>query len=118
MKTSTGKPTKAERARFAMFQGLGCICCLLRFGTTNLSYEVHHIMRGGRRLGHWYSLPLCERHHRTRYQRGAWTSIADGSKAFSLIHGTELDLWLKVQHILKLSDELPRSKIVPRRAHG
>lgn len=117
MRTSTGKPTQREQARFDMFPALGCICCLLRFGTTNLSYDVHHIISGGRRLGHWWSLPLCPQHHRYK-GTGPWTSIANGSKAFSRIHGTELDLWLKVQHILNLDDEFPPSKIVPRRVHG
>lgn len=117
MKTSTGTPTKAERERLNRLSDIGCICCLLSFGDKNPIYEVHHIVQT-KRLGHWYTLPLCVRHHRIRYQGGLWTSIADGSKAFQKYHGTELDLWLKVQHMLNLSDELPASKIVPRRVHG
>lgn len=94
---------------------IGCICCLLRTGVQNYHCEVHHIVRGNKRLGHWYTLPLCRSHHRIRGVGGIFTSIADGSKAFTRVHGTELDLWLKVQHMLELSDELPPTKVLARR---
>jgi Recombination enhancement, RecA-dependent nuclease len=94
---------------------IGCICCLLRTGVQNYHVEVHHIVRGNKRLGHWYTLPLCRSHHRIRGVGGIFTSVADGSKAFNKIHGTQLDLWIKVQHMLELSDELPPTKILPRR---
>jgi Recombination enhancement, RecA-dependent nuclease len=94
---------------------IGCICCLLRTGVQNYHVEVHHIVRGNKRLGHWYTLPLCRSHHRIRGVGGIFTSVADGSKAFNKIHGTQLDLWVKVQHMLELSDELPATKVLPRR---
>lgn len=94
---------------------IGCVCCLLRTGVQNYHAEVHHIVQGNKRLGHWYTLPLCRSHHRIRGVGGIFTSIADGSKAFKRIHGTELDLWLKVQHMLGLPDELPTTKVLPRR---
>jgi hypothetical protein len=105
-----------EARRINRMKGeIGCILCLLRTGVPNYHVEVHHIVRGNKRLGHWYTLPLCRSHHRIRGNGGIFTSIADGSKAFTKIHGTELDLWTKTQHILGLSDELPASKILPRR---
>lgn len=115
LKTSTGSPTKAERERWARFEEIGCICCLLSFGQKQPRYEVHHLLQGGRRLGHLYSIPLCETHHRGRSISGLWTSIAQGSKAFNAVHGSQWDLWVKTQHILQLSDELPASKLVSRR---
>lgn len=116
MNHSTGKATKPEVERIKrLVLEVGCICCLLRFGVYNGHVEIHHIVRGNRRLGHWYTLPLCTAHHRAKGE-GPMTSIANGSKAFTAMHGTELDLWLKVQHMLKLSDELPTSKRVPRRS--
>lgn len=115
MKTSTGKATKREAARIKrLFTDVGCICCGLAFGMRNCQIEVHHIVQGNRRLGHWYTLPLCVAHHRVKGVAG-WTSIANGTKAFSRVHGSELDLWLKVQHMLGLSDELPQTKIMARR---
>lgn len=94
---------------------IGCILCLLRTGVPNYHVEVHHIVRGNKRLGHWYTLPLCRSHHRIRGNGGIFTSIADGSKAFNKIHGTQLDLWVKVQHMLELPDELPPTKVLQRR---
>lgn len=107
--------TEAEKARIKrLFLEIGCICCRLRFGHYNSLIEIHHIVRGNKRLGHWYTLPLCHAHHQTK-SIGVWTSIANGRKAFSAVHGDELDVWLKVQHMLGLDDELPKSKRVPRR---
>jgi len=117
VRTSTGSPTKAERERWALFPRVGCITCLLRFGEKNPLYEIHHILQGNKRLGHWYSLPLCTSHHRIP-GLGPWTSIANGRRAYQRVHGTELDQWLKLQHMLNLSDELPSSKLVPRRVPG
>lgn len=115
MKNNASAATKAEKERIKrLFLGVGCICCLLRFGLKNSHIEIHHIVRGNKRLGHWYTLPLCHPHHQQRGD-GPWTSIANGRKAFAAIHGDELDLWLKVQHMLGLDDELPPSKVLPRR---
>lgn len=115
MKHSTGKATKSEVERIKrLILEVGCICCRLRFGSYNGHVEIHHIVRGNKRLGHDYTLPLCTAHHRAPGE-GAMTSIANGRKAFERVHGTELDLWLKVQHMLGLPDELPATKVLPRR---
>lgn len=110
------RATTAEAHRINRMKGeIGCICCLLRTGVQNYNVEVHHIVQSSKRLGHWWTLPLCRAHHRIRGVGGIFTSIADGSKAFKRIHGTELDLWLKCQHMLELPDDLPTTKILPRR---
>ena len=114
MKTSTGSPTKAEQERLDLLRNVGCICCLMRFGSEVPEYEIHHIVQGDRRLGHWYTLPLCFNHHRGKMLSGDWTSIAQGSKAFSKVHGTELEIWGKLQRMLGLDDTLPPTKIVSR----
>jgi hypothetical protein len=115
VKNNAPAATKAEKDRIKrLFLEVGCICCLLRFGLKNSHIEIHHIVRGNKRLGHWYTLPLCHSHHQQK-DKGAWTSIANGRKAFNAIHGTELDLWLKCQHMLGLPDDLPATKVLPRR---
>jgi len=116
MKNNAPRATAYEQQRINRMKAeIGCICCLLRTGVTNYYVEVHHIVQGNKRLGHWYTLPLCRTHHRIRGTGGIFTSIADGSKAFAKVHGTELDLWLKVQHMLELPDELPPTKVLARR---
>jgi hypothetical protein len=100
---ANAKPwTKRETARAdRMAEVIGCIFCALSDIKARCDHR-HHIKRGNKRLGHWYTLPLCEAHH---------SQCHSGT-----IHNAEqLDAWVKVQHILKLSDELPKSKIVPRR---
>lgn len=123
MKTSTGAPTKAEAERIKRMLALGCIVCMEQFGVVQPA-ECHHIVRGNRRLGHWYTLPLCCGHH-----RGYWpdldaikayvvdppVSIASGTKAFAAAYGSEMYLWALVQYQLDLPGDAPSSKIVPRR---
>jgi hypothetical protein len=116
MKSKARPANKAEKARYVRLKDeIGCVCCLLAFNRQAKCEEIHHIVKGNKRMGHWYTLPLCRDHHQGRAVAGLWTSIAQGSKAFAAVHGTEIDLWFKVQHMLNLSDELPKSKIVPRR---
>ena len=109
-------PTKAEKQRIERMMTLGCVCCA-QFGGW-LYPECHHVVEGNKRLGHWYTLPICKGHH-----RGAWTglehgprvALSDGSKRFEATFGTERELWKKVQDKLGLPYVWPVSKILPRR---
>lgn len=95
--------TKAETARAdRMAEIIGCIYCWLDEGFRSNCDNRHHIKSGNKRMGHWYTLPVCARHH---------LECHDGTRG----HSDQIHMWLKVQHILELPDELPRSKIVPRR---
>ena len=95
--------TKAETARAdRMAEEIGCIFCWLDTGSRGPCDHRHHIISGNKRMGHWWTLPLCEPHH---------ADCHNGT--FS--HAMQIDAWLKTQHALGLSDELPVSKIVPRR---
>lgn len=114
MPKSSPSPTKAEKSRWDRFRNIGCITCLLSSGVKGEPYDIHHLLVGGRRAGHWFTIPLCPSHHRDPNQ----PSIAAGSKVFSSIHGTEWDAWLKTQHLLNLDDTLPPSKLVARRLSG
>lgn len=95
--------TKAETERAdRMAEEIGCIFCALTDVKSPCEHR-HHIKRGTSRMGHWYTLPLCESHH---------ANCHDGTYG----RAEQLDKWFKVQHILKLSDELPPSKIFKREA--
>lgn len=125
MKHSTGKPTKAEHDRIARMMALGCLPCasLGLFSLPRSKLECHHILSGGKRISHWYTLCLCKGHHQgiwtaeqcERFKEALRVAISDGRKAFRAVYGTELDLWLKTQHLLNLDDSLPTTKILPRR---
>jgi hypothetical protein len=94
--------TKDETARLERMRlEIGCIVTWLEEGMRASMECAHHIISGNKRMGHWYTLPLTEANH---------ARMHDGT--FS--HAEQIEMWLKVQHALGLSDELPRSKIFRR----
>lgn len=113
--------TKYEKMRVEAMLKLGCVCCA-QLGIVFGLVENHHLLDGYRRMGHWYTLPLCAGHH-----RGVWTpeqiecipaekrvAISDGRKLFIQVYGHERSLWEAVQKRLRLPRVWPASKIVPR----
>lgn len=126
MKTSLNAPTKYEQTRIDALRKLGCSACAV-LGVPNLEHlELHHILDGGIRMGHYFTVFLCIGHH-----QGRWTSeqlewiepkyrfaISDGRKRFNAVYGTERSLWERAQKKLKLPMVWPVSKILPRRLGG
>jgi hypothetical protein len=55
-------PTVAEREWMDRIVAWGCVACWLD-GMGRVEPCVHHILRGGRRMGHLFTLPLCGAHH-------------------------------------------------------
>lgn len=118
------RPTKEEAQRMKIIKQMGCMLTWAKFGEKKYA-EIHHIIMPGKRLGHWYTIPLSPWYHQRtcelgktesemRAQYGA--SLKDGSKAFVASHHyTELELWQKLQVVLGLDDSLPPTKIIPRR---
>lgn len=94
--------TKAEKARAERLKEVGCIVCWLSDGLRRPCENIHHIKSGNKRMGHWYTLPVCLSDH---------ARMHDGTYS----HDVQIDYWLKVQHALELDDELPKSKIFHRR---
>ena len=98
-------PTKAERARFRAMQDLGCIACRPRVRAP----DIHHLVEGYR-LGHSYTIPLCEWHHRgvtfngmtkERMEEILGASLAVNKRAFITQFGTERELLAEVNELLK-----------------
>lgn len=83
---------KADRQRFEQLKQMPCIACdwmdaMFVCGRT----EIHHLLSGGRRIGHQATVPMGAYHHRKVPLGGSsiedmrkvfGPSIADGSKAF------------------------------------
>lgn len=123
MHTSLSTPTKYEQERIDAMRRLGCVACA-HLGLPNVNeLELHHLLEGGVRMGHWYSLFLCRGHH-----QGQWSdaqlelipvhqrvAISDGRKAFTRWYPTERELWERVQQRMRLPIAWPVSKIMPRR---
>lgn len=64
MKTSTGKPTKAEQDRIDKFRWIGCVVSHVFLGIRDVPYDVHHLVEGGKRMGHAFTIPLHPWFHR------------------------------------------------------
>jgi hypothetical protein len=118
----TRKPTKYEADRIDAMLRLGCVACAFIDLPVPFA-EVHHILDGGRRMGHWFTIPLCPGHH-----RDVWSpeqlevieamdrvSISDSRNTFMEVYPSERAMWNRVQSRLRLSRVWPVSKILPRR---
>lgn len=100
MRHSTGKPTKAEKARMdAIKEADRCIACTLHCAPTMPGVEIHHLLSGNRRRGHMFTVGLCPWHHRSvvhpyfetsaRMRERYGPSLANGSKPFREAFGDD-----------------------------
>lgn len=114
------RQTKAEKERNDKLKQTHCILCALAGDFKKRRLEIHHIVRGNKRLGHWYTLQLCAGHHQSKWtDQAIRVGIKSGRHAFREQYGyDELELWQRQQVALGLDDELPKTKIVPRRLNG
>lgn len=104
---STGKPTDEQAWRLVTVKKLSCICCMLNrekgrptayFGAC----DAHHLLSGGRRRGHDFTIGLCKWHHQAdppyagMGERKAietfGPSVATGSKPFHVMYGRDDEL--------------------------
>lgn len=106
---STGAPTKAEAARIVSVKEGPCLACW-NFETAPITYgcDAHHLLSGGRRIGHMAIVGLCPWHHRGYVPAGCTApemrevygpSLMDGSKLFRDAYGTDAEL-LELQNKL------------------
>lgn len=98
---STSTPTKAEASRIVAVKEGPCLACLIWTGRRCHGCDAHHLLSGGRRIGHMSTIGLCPYHHRgvphegmdkhqAREQYGP--SLMDGSKLFRDAFGTDAEL--------------------------
>ena len=112
MRHSTGQRTKAEQSRFdAIKESAICVACLLR-GIEKPVWpgwiDIHHLLSGGRRIGHMATVGLCKWHHSGIPPFG-WgdqeandelgPSLANGSKPFRAAFGPDAEL-LEIQNAI------------------
>lgn len=120
---STGKPTVAQAKRFDAIRSNGCLACFINrlheptrkehnFQFCQMPIEIHHVLSGGRRMGHDYTLGLCRWHH----QGDKWPDITMSAtvasntfgpsfgrepRRFREIYGQELDLLFWQNQMIK-----------------
>lgn len=90
--TKPGKytPNAAERAWMDWIVAFGCVACW-KDGKSRPA-AVHHILKGGRRMGHLFTLPLCDPGHHQNGQPLGLVSRHPYKARFEVHYGTELDL--------------------------
>lgn len=91
--------TAAERKRMRKLVEIGCIVCL----TQSRGYvppEIHHIVSGGRRIGHIYTIPLCTHHHKQCPANSGEVGRHQNKAEFEILYGSEAELLEQVNGIL------------------
>lgn len=89
-------PTADERRWMDAITAYGCIACRMD-GLGVVPPAVHHILRGGRRIGHRFTLPLCDPgHHQNGGERGM-VSRHPWKSRFEERYGAELHLLAALQ---------------------
>lgn len=81
-------PTVLERQWMARITAFGCIACYLD-GNPGRRGAVHHLLRGGRRIGHLHSICLCDPGHHQGGQPQGMVSRHPWKQRFEARYGTE-----------------------------
>ena len=94
-------PTKAEKAWMDAITQLGCLICLLQ-GRGFVPCAVHHMLdEGGRRIGHLYSIGLCDPgHHKNAPKSSGEISRHPNKARFEERYGTEASLLEKTREMI------------------
>ena len=92
-KTKPGKraPTVAEKAWMDSITALGCIACLID-GHPGTPGAVHHLLSGGRRMGHMHTICLCDPGHHQNGQQFGKVSRHPFKARFESQYSSESDL--------------------------
>jgi hypothetical protein len=99
-KAKPGKraPTVDEADRMARVARFGCIACYLDKVFARET-AIHHLLRGGVRLGHRYTIGLCDPGHHQWGEQFGMVSRHPTKARFEAKYGTEAEL-------LELTDRL------------
>ena len=90
-------PTKEEREWMDAIVRYGCIACVLD-GVLPRPTAVHHIISANRRMGHLFTLPLCDPGHHQGGQPLGLISRHPWKAQFEARYGTEDELLATLQH--------------------
>lgn len=107
--------TRDEKRRMARVCELGCIACrsLLGEEIELAPAENHHLLDGGRRRGHRFTIGLCGYHHVGRIPNGMdrktirdrlGPALTDGTKTFKVFFGDDDSLLAFQEFLLSLGN--------------
>lgn len=101
VKAKPGKhaPTVAEKAWMDAITRLGCIACHID-GHAGTPAAVHHLLRGGQRIGHLFTIPLCDPGHHQNGQQLGKVSRHPWKARFEAQYGSEMELLELTQQLV------------------
>lgn len=83
---------------YAGLNKIGCIVCSNEFGVYSPP-EMHHIIKSGKRIDDFHTIPLCPNHHRSGVNNAEYVSRHPWKKEFEKRYGKETDLLGQVRTI-------------------
>lgn len=90
--------TKNQKLFQDRVRALGCIVCLGQ--GEDSPAEIHHLLRGSRRIGEDSVLGLCRIHHRGQINTAETVSRHPWRREFEARYGTEAELLEKTQQLI------------------
>lgn len=97
-------PNKLEREWMDRIVDYGCIACRLD-GKEPRPTVPHHILSGGKRMGHLFTLPLCDPGHHQGGQPLGLISVHPWKARFEARYGAQLELLARLKVELGVFDE-------------
>jgi hypothetical protein len=106
VKAKPGKrsPTVIEQRWMDSIVEYGCVACRAD-GVAPRPTAVHHILRGGQRIGHLFTLSLCDPGHHQGGEQFGLVSRHPYKARFEAKYGTELELLSLLKRELGVFDE-------------
>jgi len=100
-KAKPGKrtPTAEERRWMDAIVAYGCVACRMD-GNGVVAPCVHHILSGGRRMGHLWTLPLCPGHHQDGTGAPGMVARHPYKARFEQKYGTEYSLLIGLRAVI------------------
>lgn len=89
-------PTAIESRWLGRIVEYGCIACRID-GHEPRPTVPHHIVDGGRRLGHMFTIPLCDPGHHQGGQALGLVSVHPWKARFEARYGTQMELLGRLQ---------------------
>ena len=95
--------TEDQKKFWAAIRASGCIVC--RKQGYDSPAEIHHILSGGRRMGHDHVIGLCAVHHRGQVNNEEAVSRHPWRTEFEKRYGTELELLEQTRELCGVHDK-------------
>lgn len=110
--------SKAEREWMSRIVEIGCIACYV-MGYPGTPGAVHHLLRGGRRIGHLATICLCDPGHHQKSPTPEKISRHPFKARFEKAYGTEEELLAKTRELVKARKPLTAAQMYANRErHG